>query len=638
MDKKTQYLALGNQHYQAKQYKQSIMLYANALELDSTLLIAYINISKIQEASGKQYEALITLQKALKYCKSPDLRHIYCPLANLHKQLGNNDQAMLYAKRALLVHTGTSVVHQCHVILGDCLSTQSQYKQALVHYHLAIALNSDIDFNYGRLASAYFNCGDFENGMQVYKRGLLVASDYRHYIASNMGTHYLEMGNYAKGWEFAESRVYKPNFAQYMSLAQSSKTIWRGQNIEDKTIGVFYEQGYGDNIMFFRYLLLLHALKPRKIIFVITSNLVELFKASLPQCEYVSISDPISCHYQCMLMSLPYIFATRSYDIPKQSPYLRAPKHLTTRLALNKAKTNIAIVWQINKNAKRIGREIDIEYFAPLATLENVALISLQVGEYAQEAKTCTFANKIIDATPYIHSFADTAKILEDIDLVVCVDTAIAHLCGALNKPFYIVLKRHNDWRWGSHEKHSDWYDSARLYRENNFDDFGHLFEQIKSDIVNKVGFHPKQTVFQRAYLPTNLRATYDKLFQKARHYYKQERYELSKNLLIRVLLKYNSEEVWYLLALIQMQINSKSWQVIEYFQKAISFRERFESHFFLGYLYTQPTKYCHLKKSCFHFEKALALKPSDQKTIQSLLYLYKKLDQPDKITQLQKA
>ena len=638
MDKKAQYLALGSEYYKTEQYPQSIAAYEQALALDDTLLAAYINTAQAQEFGKQHYEALTTLQKALKYCSSKDLRHIYLPLARAYRTLNNNDQAMLYAKRALLVSDSSSVAHQCHVILGDCLSIATKYKQALAHYNLALTLNSNIDFNYGRLASAYFNCGDFENGMQIYKRGLLVASDYRHYIASNMGTHYLEMGNYAKGWEFAESRVYKPNFAQYISIVQSSKTLWKGQNIEGKTIGIFYEQGYGDNIMFFRYLLLLQALKPKKIIFVITSNLIDLFKTALPECEYVSISDPISCHYQCMLMSLPYIFATRSYDIPKRAPYLSAPKHLTTQLALDKSKTNIAIVWQINKKAKRSGREIDIEYFAPLATLENVSLVSLQVGEYGHEAKSCSFASKIIDATPYINSFADTAKILEDIDLVVCADTAIAHLCGALNKPFYLVLKRSSDWRWGAHATHSDWYESARLYREENFEDFGVLFTQIKSDIINKVGFYPQSVEFRRDYQPTNLLATYSKLFNKARHYYEKQKYELSKNLLIRVLLKRNSEEVWYLLALIQMQIDSKSWQVIEYFQKAISFRERFESHFFLGYLYAQPTKYYHIQKSCFHFEKALVLKPTDQKTIQSLLYLYGRLNQPEKIAQLRKA
>ncbi len=284
----------------------------------------------------------------------------------------------------------------------------------------------------------------------------------------------LALGEYADGWRHYETRWSNPSFAP--SRPDYAQPLWLGKgDLTGKTILLHGEQGFGDMIQFCRYAPLVRA-RAARVLLRVPSPLVRL-TSSLEGIEVVDAADPIDgfdCY--CPLMSLPLAFNTSVATIPADVPYLRADP---SRIAAWRARLRsvqgprVGVVWAGHAgvadratNSYDRRRSIPLGVFARMLAEPGFGFVSLQ-KDVSEDAGAGALADRgLTDWTPELDDFAATAALIEALDLVITVDTAVAHLAGALAKPVWILSRFDACWRWVRGISGSPWYPSARLFRQ----------------------------------------------------------------------------------------------------------------------------------------------------------------------------
>lgn len=304
----------------------------------------------------------------------------------------------------------------------------------------------------------------------------------------NLGLLQLTLGHYEEGWDAYEARLNIPGFDVHTAFPQPR---WDGGDISGKTLLVHAEQGLGDVIQFARYLPMLKG-RANRILFAVPQALTGLFKA-LPGVDELLTGDgpapEFDCH--CPLLSLPRLFGTRLETIPADGAYLHADEDRLARMAerfawLNGAFPKIGLVWAgkarpHNQQANRMDgqRSLRLSDFAPLAQASGKYFVSLQEGPAAAQVKAPPAGMTLLDPMPAVQDFADTAAIVAHLDLVISVDTAVAHLAGALGKPVWILSRFDGCWRWLRNREDSPWYPTARLFRQSTPGDWNGVIHRV---------------------------------------------------------------------------------------------------------------------------------------------------------------
>jgi hypothetical protein len=247
--------------------------------------------------------------------------------------------------------------------------------------------------------------------------------------------------------------------------------VWRGEALSGRRILIWTEQGFGDSLMMLRYLPLL---KERgagaiKIQCERTLERVVLSIAGLSQdvtCTQAASADEYDLH--CPIMSLPYSFGTTLDRIPDRMPYLVVPAHfreIWKERLLPFTKTKVGLAWKGSKVLRDDARRsIALSALQPVLKSESAQLISLQKGDGADEV--CEWQDQIEDWMDDCRDFMDTAALICELDLVISVDSAVAHLAGALGKPVWLLNRHGSEWRWGREGERSPWYPSMRIFRQ----------------------------------------------------------------------------------------------------------------------------------------------------------------------------
>ncbi|MDA8428600.1 MAG: tetratricopeptide repeat protein, partial [Geobacteraceae bacterium] len=282
----------------------------------------------------------------------------------------------------------------------------------------------------------------------------------------NRAAHLLRAGDYITG--FAE---YEARFTAMQNVDQRAypQPRWDGSPLNGRSILVYAEQGLGDAIQFSRYIPFLAALGAR-VVLEVQPSLVSLL-ASIKGLERVVVKSdiPPATDVHIPLLSLPHLFATTLATIPADVPYLVPPRHLIeqwrTRLANGPSGQRIGLAWA-GKQTPYPNRSCPPEYLAPLFDLDGIRHYSLQLGEQDRLPLPTELAAKVIDLTDGIKDFADTAALIANLDLVITIDTAVAHLAGALGRPVWVLLPHAADWRWLEGRDDSPWYPTMRLFRQ----------------------------------------------------------------------------------------------------------------------------------------------------------------------------
>lgn len=309
----------------------------------------------------------------------------------------------------------------------------------------------------------------------------------------NLGMHYLRRGEYLKGWAEYEWRLKKSGLKDI--AIKYTKPYWQGQSLANKTLVIFAEQGYGDAILFIRYIALINK-QGGNIILECKPALIKLFE-SVSNIDKIIPLDEALPHYDyyCPLLSLPRLFNTSQANLPCEVPYLDADiekiKYWNDYFSPYKNQLKVGLVWAGNvKNTNDYYRSVNPHYFSQLSSIKNVMFFSLQKEATLDECKHYN----CISLGQHFNDFSDTAACISELDLVISVDTAVAHLAGALNKPTWILIAFFHDWRWLEDCTDSPWYPSVTLYRQTKRNDWQSVFDKIKQDIL---GLQCKDTSHQ---------------------------------------------------------------------------------------------------------------------------------------------
>jgi tetratricopeptide (TPR) repeat protein len=397
------------------------------------------------------------------------------------------DEALACFERAIALRPAGA---HAHAARGVLLEKRGQLVEALAACDRAIALQPDF-------ADAHCNRGLVlramgRTGVAVAAYARAIALDPRHGQARyNRALALLALGRFEEGWQAHESRWQRPGAPPPRVTARPR---WTGaEPLEGRRLLLVGEQGIGDQIMFLRFAPLLAA-RGATVIAEIDPALARLCEGLDGVARAVATSAPLgdaAFDLHCPLMSLPAVLGTRLATIPAMVPYLRVPASAIAAwsdLPLGGATPRIGVAWSGNPaHANDRNRSLAL---ARLATLfdARATWVSLQCDVRPEDRATLDSLPQLAHAGARLTDFADTAALCASCDLVIAVDTSVAHLAGALGRPVWILLPFAADWRWLSDRTDSPWYPTARLYRQERPGDWDGVLARVAGDLAAWIG------------------------------------------------------------------------------------------------------------------------------------------------------
>jgi tetratricopeptide (TPR) repeat protein len=323
--------------------------------------------------------------------------------------------------------------------------------------------------------------GQFEQSLANYDKALAIDPN-QHDAHFNLSLLLLLRGDYARGWREYEHRwhlteITKPDYAE---------PIWEGERLDGRTILLQAEQGFGDAIQFLRYVPAV-AQRGGRIVLRLERAVVRL-AASLPGDIMIKPADARLPKFDvwCPLLSLPRILNTRLESIPAAIPYLAPRAAIAARWQRTLAATaglKVGLAWAGNpRHVNDLRRSIGIDQLPPLVEIAGVGFVSLQVGPHAADLARLP-AGSVADLSPQLTDFAETAAAIANLDLVITVDTVVAHLAGAIGKPAWVMLPFSPDWRWMLERDDSPWYPTLRLFRQPKLGDWDSVIARVAADL-----------------------------------------------------------------------------------------------------------------------------------------------------------
>jgi Tfp pilus assembly protein PilF len=418
---------LGGALLEKKQFDKAVEALRRAVALNPKFLSAQSNLGKALLGQGNFDEAVACQRRALEL--APQSADAQCDLAFALSEQGNGPEAADLCRQVI---AQLSNHHRAYNALGTTMGKMHQHDQAIAAYRRAIEVWPDY-------ADAHWN------------------------LASEL----LITGDYAQGWEEHEWWRQVPSIAPTQSFTEPE---WDGGDLNGKTILLHIEQGFGDSIQFIRYLPLV-AQRGGRVIVQCQSSLHRLF-SKLPDADKLIVrGQPIPAFdVQCLIMSLPRIFGTRLDSIPGPVPYLRPDDALQQawrdRLGLAEG-LRVGLLWG-GRSRPDPRRSAKLEELAPLADVKGVNYLSLQVGSPRNQLKEPPPGLIVRDMMDQAVDFAETAALIANLDLVISIDSAMAHLAGAMGKPVWVMLPYVASWRWLLDRGDSPWYPTARLFRQTS--------------------------------------------------------------------------------------------------------------------------------------------------------------------------
>lgn len=335
---------------------------------------------------------------------------------------------------------------------------------------------------YRNLGALFYKAGYINDAVNIYERCIANTPNDADAHAC-LGICRLLNGDLHRGWPEYEWRLKTSSMAE----PPSGRPRWSGESLKNKTILVEAEQGHGDTIQFVRYLPQIK-LVGANIILGCQPALRNLLIESKVADMVLSQGD-IAPHFdtEITLLSLPGIFQASLETIPAEVPYLRIPQgsgiQAITAIVRYTEMLRVGLVWAGGIYTKAPERSLELEQFRELFKLRGVKLFSLQKGNTAEELKLI-MPDTIVDLAPCLNDFADTAAAIQELDLVISVDTAVAHLAGALGKPVWTLIPYVPDWRWMLNREDSPWYPTMRLFRQPKPGDWASVIARVAEQLT----------------------------------------------------------------------------------------------------------------------------------------------------------
>lgn len=377
--------------------------------------------------------------------------------------------------------------YQIYNNLGYLLERQGQFQEAMQLVNRSLEYQPDYAEGWNNLGVIYKSLYQFEEAINSFTKAIRIQPEFSlaHY---NLGTTYLIQEKYPEGWE---------GYSHHHSLNEADQhrdqfPAWSGESIPQKKLLVYSDQGLGDAIMLIRFLEKIREQSQAELTVEVPETLISLFRNSFPEFNFIPEGDlKDSIDYCLPLSQAPVITELQITDLPLKSSYLKPAERSGSELeeVLNKKerKPRIGLCWQGNPNQSR-----DYVRSCPLLLLETLLdtdqfdWFSFQVDEASrQQLKDSGLDQKITDLGSQLNDFNQTASAVDQMDLVISVDTSIAHLAGAMGKKTWVMLCHLPDWRWHLERPDSPWYPGMQLFRQPAWGDWNSLIQNVRNQLLN---------------------------------------------------------------------------------------------------------------------------------------------------------
>ncbi len=437
---------IASENHKLGNLQKARFIYEKVLEKNQCSADALHLLGLIDYQEGSHQKAIEKIKKAIQI--TSDIAIFHNNLGMVYDSIKKEEESAECFKKALKINSRYDKAYLAHYNLGIFHKDKGEINEALNHYNKSIELNPDFAEAHWNKALVLLQLGSLEEGFKEF--------EYR--FKKSIPT---------------DSRIF-------------SKPKWDGSSLKNKKLLIVSEQGLGDSIQFIRYLPLIKK-ENTKIILECKKELGELFKNISSIDEFIEKKKGVpnaEFDFYIHLMSLPLIFKTGLDNIPNEVPYIKANHYLANKFKTitDTDKFKIGIVWAGNPNHENDkNRSTTPDKFKVLKEISGVELFSLQKDISPNQLELD--CSEIIGLDKNMDDFADTSAIMENLDLIISVDTSIAHLAGAMNKPVWTLLSKISDWRWLLNRDDSPWYPSMRLFRQKELGDWNSLMKEVGKEL-----------------------------------------------------------------------------------------------------------------------------------------------------------
>lgn len=460
---------------QLGQVDRAIGALERATAIDPLRATLHFNLGQAYAAIGKQADAISSLERAL--AVDPTHGRARFDLACHYRATGDLDRAERTLRQALANDPPDARVHN---ELAATLLDRGRSDLALPVIKAGLLLAPDLAVLHGNLGNALRDIGRPAQSIAAYDRALALAPGQVE-LQLNRAHALLRAGRLAEGFAAYEVRLRR---ARMVRQALADAPVWAGESIEGKRLLIHAEQGHGDSIQFVRYARLARR-RGAYVILECQERLLRLFAAQPEPLADVIVTNRAPTpefDLRVPMMSLPACFGTDFDSIPAAPSYLAPVPGLRFSLptAPVGARTRIGLVWAGNPghHQDRL-RSCALDTLRPLLALPEVAIFPLQLEIGGPDRALLAGHPSVVFVDREQHDFADAAAALSGLDLVVTVDTAMAHLAGALGVPCLLLLSHGADWRWLVDRADSPWYPSLTLLRQKRPGDWAGVVRQL---------------------------------------------------------------------------------------------------------------------------------------------------------------
>ena len=482
------YNTMGFSLEQQQQFTEAITNYKQAVQLKPDFVEAYNHLGVVLNAQERTGEAIEYYKQALRL--DPNYAEVYNNMGIALKAKEQFTEAVSYFEEAIRLEPDFA---EAYYNLANSLRDETRCTEAIENYRHAVQLKPDFAEAYNHLGGVLNAKGEYaevienDKAIENYRRALQIKPNFAE-AHWNLSLALLRTGRFTEGWKEYEWRL-NPTLKMTVYPHCYETPRWDGSCFKGKRLIVHCEQGLGDTLHFVRYLPMVKArggtaiLEIRKPLYRLLQNFPgvdELVEASLDN------KPAVKFDYHVSLMDLPKIFETTLETIPAEVPYIHAcpTKAEYWRKKLTGADFKVGIVWAGSPtHGNDRYRSCTLKHFAPLTEVDGVRLYGLQKGEAAAQAEELADEMAITNLGAEFEDLTDTAAAIENLDLVISVDTSVLHLAGAMGKPAWALLPFSPDWRWMLDRQDSPWYPTMKLFRQKKWGQWEPVFQEVAEEL-----------------------------------------------------------------------------------------------------------------------------------------------------------
>ena len=472
----------GNALRDLKRPAEALASYDKAIALKPDYAEAHNNRGNALMDLKRPAEALASYDKAI--ALKPDYAEAHNNRGNALKDLKRPAEALASYDKAIALKPDYA---EAHYNRGNALMDLKRPAEALASYDKAIALKPDFAEAHNNRGNALRDLKRPAEALASYDRAIALKPDYAE-AHWNQSLCLLLMGHFEQGLRQYE---WRKKLNEPIAVRSYPQPVWLGEeNIAGKTLFIYWEQGLGDTIQFCRYAKLVEA-RGAKVIMSVQQPLCGLLKQISPTIQILKPNeDPTDFDYHCPLLSLPLALGTTLETIPAEQQYLKSDEELRSVWSARlppKTKPRIGVVWSGSAAHKNDHyRSMELQQFLTIFS-PDADWICLQKEIREKDLAILRQFGRIAFFGDDLRDFSDTAALLDLMDLVITIDTSVAHLAGAMGKPVWILLPYNPDWRWLLDRNDSPWYPSARLFRQQQIGNWATVIDQVKNELRSAI-------------------------------------------------------------------------------------------------------------------------------------------------------